>query len=51
MILGPEADDLLSHPCQTISKDELYLPGPAFIDEVVSITDRSPRVLRNLVRQ
>jgi class I fructose-bisphosphate aldolase len=44
MILGLEADDLVSHPCKTISKDVLRLPGPAFIAQVVSITDRSPRV-------
>ena len=47
-ILGPEADDLLDHQCRTISRDVLHLPGPAFVDEVVSLTDRSPRVLRNL---
>jgi class I fructose-bisphosphate aldolase len=47
-ILGPEADDLLSHRCTTIAKETLHLPGPAFLDEVLSITDRSIRVLRNL---
>ncbi len=47
-ILGPEAEDLLSHQCQTIPRDMLHLPGPAFVDEVVSQTDRSPRVLRSL---
>jgi class I fructose-bisphosphate aldolase len=47
-ILGPEAEDLLSHRCTTISRDMLHLPGPAFIDEVVTLTDRSPRVLRSL---
>jgi len=47
-ILGPEADDLLSHQCATISRDMLHLPGPAFVDEVVTLTDRSPRVLRSL---
>ena len=40
-ILGPEADDLLDHQCRTISRDVLHLPGPAFVDEVVSLTDRS----------
>ncbi len=47
-ILGPEADDLLSHQCQTIAQDLLHLPGPAFVDEVVAATDRPVRVLRNL---
>lgn len=46
--LGDEAENLLTHECKTISKDNLYLPGPDFIDEVVSQTDRNPRVLRNL---
>lgn len=47
-LLGDEAEDLLTHECNTISKDNLYLPGPNFIDEVVAETDRNPRVLRNL---
>lgn len=47
-ILGPEADDLLDHQCKTISRDVLHLPGPGFVDQVVSLTDRTPRVLRNL---
>ena len=47
-ILGPEADDLLDHQCGTIARDLLHLPGPAFVDEVISLTDRTPRVLRNL---
>src|SRR5207253_8080643 len=28
-------------------KEALHLPGPDFVDRVVSITDRSPAVLRN----
>jgi class I fructose-bisphosphate aldolase len=47
-ILGAEAEELLSHKCQTIPKDMLHLPRPAFIDEVFSISDRSARVLRSL---
>ncbi len=46
--LGAEADRLLNHTCQTISKDMLHLPGPDFVDRVVAGTDRSPQVLRNL---
>lgn len=45
-ILGSDADDLLSHTCETISKDRLHLPGPDFVDRVVAATDRSPRVMR-----
>jgi len=44
-LLGPNADDLLKHTSQTISKNDLNLPGPDFIDRVWSISDRSPAVL------
>ncbi|MDH5436457.1 MAG: class I fructose-bisphosphate aldolase [Gammaproteobacteria bacterium] len=47
-ILGDESDYLLSHTCQGIKADSLHLPGPAFIDNVVSQSDRNPRVLRSL---
>ena len=47
-ILGAEADDLLNHECKGISKDEIILPGPDFIDRVLSNSDRPVPVLRNL---
>ena len=47
-ILGGEAKRLLDHKCNTISKDQLHLPGPDFVDRVVSVSDRSNTVLRNL---
>jgi class I fructose-bisphosphate aldolase len=47
-LLGGEARELLDHKSQTIPKDQLYLPGPDFVDRVVSQTDRSPAVLRSL---
>src|SRR5215216_7066568 len=47
-LLGSKADELLKHTSQTISKDELNLPGPDFIDRVWSASDRSPQVLRSL---
>ena len=47
-ILGDEAESLLGHTCKTIDKDLLHLPGPDFLDRVMSATDRSPTVLRNL---
>jgi fructose-bisphosphate aldolase, class I len=47
-LLGPNASDLLNHSTQTISKDNLQLPGPDFVDRVWSISDRSPAVLRSL---
>lgn len=47
-LLGDEAQALLEHQCQTISKDKLHLPGPDFIDRVISHSDRSIPVLRSL---
>src|SRR5438105_5301670 len=47
-ILGDEAESLLTHNCNTISRDLLHLPGPDFIDRVYAHTDRRPQVLRNL---
>ncbi|HLV34019.1 MAG TPA: class I fructose-bisphosphate aldolase, partial [Spirillospora sp.] len=47
-LLGSEADSLLHHTCQTISKDRLYLPGPDCVSEVWGQSDRSPQVLRSL---
>lgn len=46
-LLGKDAS-LLTHECKTISKKDLKLPGPDFIDRVLVQTDRSPAVLRNL---
>ncbi len=47
-LLGDEAESLLEHECKTVPKEDLYLPGPDFVDRVVADTDRSPAVLRNL---
>lgn len=47
-ILGEEADYLLAHKCQTISKDLLHLPGPGFVEKIFSISDRSLQVRQNL---
>lgn len=47
-LLGSEANYLLEHSCSTISKEQLYLPGPDFVDRVMSQSDRSVPVLRNL---
>jgi fructose-bisphosphate aldolase, class I len=47
-LLGDEADDLLSHTCAGIPVDTVIAPGPDFIDRVLTLTDRSPVVLRNL---
>ena len=46
-LLGKDADALLNYQAKGFSKEKLHLPGPDFVDRVVSITDRSPQVLRN----
>jgi class I fructose-bisphosphate aldolase len=47
-LLGAEADSLLTHEAKGIPKEDLSLPGPDYIDRVLSLSDRSPQVLRNL---
>lgn len=47
-LLGAEAEDLLSHECTGIPRDMLHVPGPDFVDRVMTQTDRPPAVLRNL---
>lgn len=47
-ILGANADNLLNHQCETISKDLIHLPGGDFVNRIFSQTNRSPQVLRNL---
>lgn len=47
-LLGDEASSLLEHKSTTVSKDQLHLPGPDFVDRIFSISDRPTPVLRNL---
>ena len=47
-LLGDEADSLLNHKSQTISSDNLHLPGGDYIDRIMSKSDRPIPVLRNL---
>src|SRR2546423_15594984 len=47
-LLGEKADYLLSHQSKTISKDDLHLPDPDFVDRIWQISDRNPQVMRNL---
>ena len=49
-LLGKDARSLLDHTCKTISKDQLQLPGPDFLDRVFIPTNRSQQVLNNLSR-
>lgn len=46
-LLGSDAA-LLDHECKTISKDDLHLPGPDFVDRIWKDSDRNPQVLRNM---
>ena len=46
--LGDDADGLLNYTSRTIAKETLHLPGPTFVDDVWTQSDRNPRVLRNL---
>ncbi len=47
-MLGDKADYLLNHKSKTIDKDQLYVPGPDFIERVVSHSNRNSKVLRNM---
>ncbi len=47
-LLGNNADYLLNHKSKTIDKDQLYVPGPDFIERVVYHSNRNSKVLRNM---
>ena len=47
-LLGEEARTLLEHRCETVSREMLHLPGPDFVDRVLTPSDRNVRVLRSL---
>lgn len=47
-LLGEEAEDLLRFDQPKIPKEMLYLPGPDYVDRVMTQTDRPPAVLRNM---
>src|SRR5580658_4778498 len=47
-LLGPDAESLLSYTAKGIKRDLLHLPGPDFVDRIVSLSDRSNNVLRNM---
>lgn len=47
-LLGEEAEHLLSYTSKTVSKDQLHLPGPDFVDRIFMQSDRNAQVLRNL---
>jgi class I fructose-bisphosphate aldolase len=47
-LLGDQSGYLLDYRCKTVSKDQLHLPGPDFIDRVWLNSDRPAPVLRSL---
>ncbi len=47
-LLGDESGYLLEHRATGIAREGLHLPGADFVERVVTHTDRSPAVLRNL---
>ena len=47
-LLGSDAEDLLTHRCETIPKDALHHPGPGFVERVWALSDRPTPVLRSL---
>lgn len=50
-ILGDaKALELLEHTCRGITKDLLTLPGPNYVDCIISQTDRPTRVLSSIQR-
>src|SRR5687767_11029896 len=46
-LLGGDADALLRYAAKGFPKNQLHLPGPDFVDRVLSASDRKPAVLRN----
>jgi class I fructose-bisphosphate aldolase len=48
--LGERAEQLLGFKNPRISKDDLHLPGPDFVDRMFAPSDRNNRVLVNLQR-
>ena len=47
-LLGDNADYLLNHKSNTVSKDLLHLPGPSYIDDVFSQTNRNAQVISSM---
>jgi class I fructose-bisphosphate aldolase len=49
-LLGDEAGYLLDYTCTAIPKQHLHLPGPDFVERILSLSDRNNRVLANFQR-
>ena len=47
-LLGKENEDLFSHTCIKVPKENLQLPSPRFIDDVFIMSNRNLQTLRSL---
>ncbi|PHM29239.1 class I fructose-bisphosphate aldolase [Xenorhabdus budapestensis] len=47
-LLGKDAESLLQHQCNTISRKNIYLPGTDFVDRVMIENNRPNSVLRSM---
>ncbi|MDC9592272.1 class I fructose-bisphosphate aldolase [Xenorhabdus sp. IM139775] len=47
-LLGKDAEHLLQHQCNTIPRENLYLPGTDFVDRVMLDNNRPNTVLRSM---
>jgi class I fructose-bisphosphate aldolase len=47
-LLGKDAEFLLKHQSKTVSKNQLHLPNPNFVDNIFVQSNRNPQVLRSL---
>ncbi len=47
-VVGHLAGDLFTHKCETVSREDLHLPGPDYVDRFLAESDRPVPVLRNL---
>jgi len=47
-LLGAQAESLLSHTCNGITKEQIHLPSTDFIDNSFGLSNRNPQVLRSL---
>ncbi len=47
-LLGADADKLLNHVCKGVPRETLNLPGPDFVERVVTQSDRGAPVMRSL---
>ncbi len=47
-LIGEKNENLLTHTCQTIAKENLHLPSADFLDTVFSLSNRNAQTLRNM---